>query len=69
MNELIKAVVTCDIRKDPIIECGYDQQLFDVVTSSLAIDYIACTDEEYTLFISHLGKLLKPGGYLFLTVC
>ena len=65
VRRLVKAVVHCDLTQDPPIERGYDQQ-YDVVMSSLCIDAVAGTREEYVQGVKKLAKLVKPGGILLL---
>ena len=65
VRRLVKAVVHCDLTQDPPIERGYDQQ-YDVVMSSLCIDVVARTREEYSQGMNKLSKLVKPGGTLLI---
>ena len=65
VRRLVKAVVHCDLTQDPPIERGYDQQ-YDVVMSSLCIDAVARTREEYAQGMNKLSKLVKPGGTLLI---
>ena len=65
VHRLVKAIVHCDLTQDPPIESGYDQQ-YDVVMSSLCIEAVAGTREEYAQGVKKLAKLVKPGGTLLL---
>ena len=65
VRNIAKAVVHCDLTQDPIIDSSYNT-LYDVVVSSLVVDTIAETYEQYVESMSCLGKLVKPGGSLFL---
>ena len=63
VRKLVKAVVYCDISQDPPIERDYDK-LYDVVMSSLVIEAVAQTPDEYMVLMSRLGRLVKPGCLL-----
>ena len=65
VRNIVKAVVHCDLTQDPIIDSSYNT-LYDVVASSLVIDTVAETYEQYVESMSRLGKLVKPRGSLFL---
>lgn len=65
VRKLVKAVVHCDITKDPPIEPAYDQ-LYDVVISSLVLESVAKSHDEYVTYLHRLGKLVKPGGVLMM---
>ena len=61
VRQIVKAVVSCDITKDPPIDRLYNWK-YDVVISSLVMEAASSNLEEYQLHISRLGKLVKPGG-------
>ena len=63
VRQLVKAVVHCDITKDPPIQRGFDQ-LYDVVISSLVMEASAHNHEEYVSNTHRLSKLVKPGGLI-----
>ena len=65
VRKLVKAVVHCDISKDPPIEKGYNC-VYDVVISSIAVESAASTVSEYVTYLSRLGTLVKPRGLLML---
>ena len=65
LRKLIKAVVPCDITKDPPIQAGYEGP-YDVIVSSLCLDCASQTLEDYGAAVSKLSKLLKPGGKICL---
>ena len=65
VRRLVKAVVHCDLTQDPPIERGYDQQ-YDVVMSSLCIEAVVGSREEYAQGMKKLAKLVKPGGTLLI---
>ena len=65
VRKIVKAVVHCDLTQEPIIDSSYNT-LCDVVASSLVMDAIPETYEEYVELICCLGNLVKPGGSLFL---
>lgn len=62
----VKAVIECDLTKDPPIEGVYDKMCYDVVMSRFCVCAAANTHEEYRAGIYKLGKLVKPGGTLML---
>ena len=64
VRNLVKAVVHCDINKNPPIERGFDHH-YDVVMCSLVLDATASTLDEYRSSVSRLSQLVKPGGSLF----
>ena len=59
----IKAVVPCDITKDPLLPQEYMGQ-YDVVQSMLCIDAAVQTKDEYTMVFKRLSQFLKPNGKL-----
>ena len=61
----IKAVVPCDITRDPPIADEYKGP-YDVVFSSLCLEVASKTEEEYTAGVAKLASLVKPGGKLVL---
>ena len=65
VRETVKAVVHCDLTEDPLIEKGYDQ-VYDAVISSLVIDTVPQTFEEFAMLLKRLGGLVKQGGALLL---
>ena len=65
VRQLVKAVVHCDVTKDPPIEQGYDT-LYDVVICSLVLEGASSSPEEYKSNFIHLSSLVKPGGSLLL---
>ena len=62
VRRLVKAVVHCDIKKNPAIERGFHGP-YDVICS-LVLDGTASTEAEYTSDVFQLTKLVKPGGYI-----
>ena len=65
VRKTVKAVVHCDLTEDPLIQKGYDN-LYDVVISSLVIDTVPTSDEEFVDLLCRLGGLVKKGGSMFL---
>ena len=63
----IKAVVSCDITKDHIIEKG-NEGPYDIVFSCLCIEVACATKDDYAAAILKLSKLIKPGGKIVLIV-
>ena len=64
VRKLVKAVVHCDITRDPPIEKGYDG-LYDVVMCSLVMEGASSTTDEYCSNVARLARLVKPGGSIF----
>ncbi len=65
LRQLIKAVIPCDVNKDPPVE-GRFTGLYDIVTSSLCLEAACSSAEEYIAAVGRLWKLLKKGGKLVL---
>lgn len=61
----IKAVVPCDVTKDPLLPQQYMGQ-YDVVQSMLCIGNAVLTNDEYTTAIKRLSHVLKPNGKLII---
>ena len=59
----VKAVVHCDINKDPPIEPEYND-LYDVVTTSFVMEGLSSDPDDYQRKIARIGKLVKPRGLL-----
>ena len=68
VRRLVKAVVSCDIFKDPPIEKAFGEPAprYDVVMSSFTVCSAARSHAEYRMGVAKLGKLVKPGGVLML---
>ena len=68
VRRLVKAVVSCDIFKDPPIEKAFGEPAprYDVVMSSFTVCSAARSHAEYRTGVAKLGKLVKPGGVLML---
>ena len=64
VRQLVKAVVHCNITQDPPIAPDYNG-FYDVVMCSLVVEGVSATPDEYCSNIAQLGKLVKPGGYIF----
>ena len=47
------------------IEPGYDK-VYDVVVSSKVVESVARNLDEYVIYLSRLGGLVKPGGMLMM---
>ena len=65
VRNVVKAVVKCDLTREPPIEPGYEQP-YDVVMSSLCIEAVIKSNDEYQNMLTKLVSLVKPGGHLLL---
>ena len=65
VRKKVKAVVHCDIHKDPPIQQDYNN-LYDVVMTSFVLEGIASDLDNYQEYVARLGKLVKPGGLIML---
>lgn len=65
VRKLVKAVVHCDVTRDPPIERGYEQP-YDVVISSLVLEAVSQNNNEYEAHVNRLSNLVKPGGLILL---
>ena len=65
LRQIIKAVVPCDITKDPPIDGAFAGP-YDVITSSLCLEAACSTADEYTDAVVRMWRLLKEGGRLLL---
>uniref|UniRef100_UPI00358F02A6 indolethylamine N-methyltransferase-like n=1 Tax=Myxine glutinosa TaxID=7769 RepID=UPI00358F02A6 len=66
LRKRVRAVMHCDVRHDPPLDT--DRAPFDCINSSFCLD-AACTDEKTFIdAVTHLAKLLKPGGLLLTVV-
>jgi 2-polyprenyl-3-methyl-5-hydroxy-6-metoxy-1,4-benzoquinol methylase len=63
VRKVVKAVVPCDINKDPPLPAEYNKQ-YDVVICCLVLACSTQTHDEYKAGMNRLGKLLKRGGSL-----
>ena len=63
IRKTIKAVVPCNINKDPPLQGEYCRE-YDVVICSLVLECATQTREEYEAGMRRLGKLVAPGGLL-----
>ena len=67
MRRVLEAVVYCDAKSDKMIADGYEGP-YDIVTCSFCVECVFQTVEALTEAIGRLSALVKPGGYLVLTV-
>ena len=67
MRKVIKAVVECDITKDPPIAKGFEGP-YDIVISTLAIESGCKTLADYVAAIKKIFTLLIEGGHLLIYV-
>ena len=65
VRAIVRDVVTCDMAQDPLIESSYGR-VYDVVMSSLVLDTLPRTSQEFTDVLCRVGRLVKKGGSLFL---
>ena len=61
LRSVIKAVIPCDITKDPLLPPGYEGP-YDVVLESLALASVGNTDADLVAALTRISKLIKPGG-------
>lgn len=65
LRQIIKAVIPCDITRDPPVESAFFGP-YDIVTSSLCLEAACSTKDDYIKAVARLWKLLKDGGRLLL---
>lgn len=63
LRQLIKAILPCDITKNPPIPDQYTGP-YDILINTLMFDVTATTIEEYEQQMKLIASLIKPGGYL-----
>ena len=61
LRSVIKAVIPCDITKDPLLPLDYEGP-YDVVLESLALALVGNTDADLVAALTRISKLIKPGG-------
>ena len=61
LRSVIKAVIPCDVTKDPLLPPGYEGP-YDVVLDSLALGSAGSTDAYLVAALTRISKLIKPGG-------
>ena len=65
VRKVIKAVVPCDVNRDPPIPTEYLDQ-YDIVTDFLCLVSACATTADYTAALVRLHALLKSGGKIVL---
>ena len=65
LRSAIKAVVPCDLTKDPILSSEYMQE-YDVVQAFLSLEPASSSKEEYLSILKRVRLLVKPGGTFIL---
>ena len=63
LRKVVKAVIPCDIHKDPPVEPAYHGP-YDVIFTGYCLESACNSLEELSGAVSKLAKLLKPGGRL-----
>ena len=61
LRKAIRAVVSCDITKDPPLPPEYMKQ-YDIITSTMCLEPACRSLEAYRAAIARIYKLVKPGG-------
>eukprot|EP00731_Ephydatia_muelleri_P039004 Em1038g2a len=64
----LSTICGCDIYQDPLIEKGYEGP-YDVIYTASCIEDACYTIEVFGAALSKLCDLLKPGGWLVMSVC
>ena len=65
VRKVVKAVVHCDVNRDPPIPPEYVGQ-YDIVTAFLCLSAACATREDYVAALVRLHALLKSGGKIVL---
>jgi len=65
VRKVVKAVVPCDVNRDPPIPTEYVDQ-YDIVTDFFSLVSACATTEDYTAALVRLHALLKSGGKIVL---
>ena len=65
LRKTVKAVVPFDIFQANPLE---DKGPYDIVTSSLCLEYVGLTKEQYMESVAKMAHLLKPGGIFVMEV-
>ena len=63
LRQVVKAIIPCDIHKNPPIEPAHHGP-YDVVFTSQCLECACASLEELSQAVSKLAKLVKPGGKL-----
>ena len=68
MKQKIQSVVCCDVTKNPIVDLESVDvgKPFDVVSTSLCVEVVATSEQQYKSAVAKLCKFLKPNGYLIM---
>ncbi|XP_031563646.1 nicotinamide N-methyltransferase-like [Actinia tenebrosa] len=71
LRQKIRAIVPCDIKSDNILEIPASLgdkygPPYDVVATSLCLEAVVESEQEYKDTVAKLAKLVKPGGYLMM---
>ncbi|KAL5479783.1 hypothetical protein EMCRGX_G023360 [Ephydatia muelleri] len=64
----LSTICSCDIYQDPLIQKGYEGP-YDVIYTASCIEDACSTIEVFGAALSKLCDLLKPGGWLVMSVC
>ena len=64
----LTTICSCDIFQDSFIQKGYEGP-YDVVYTASCLEGVCSSMEEYGVAVSKLCTLLKPGGWLLMSVC
>ena len=65
LRSAIKAVVPCDLTKDPVLSSEYTQE-YDVVQAFLSLEPASSSKEEFLSILKRIRLLVKPGGTFIL---
>ncbi|XP_031563638.1 nicotinamide N-methyltransferase-like [Actinia tenebrosa] len=71
LRQKIRVIVPCDIKSDNILEIPASLgdkygPPYDVVATSLCLEAVVESEQEYKDTVAKLAKLVKPGGYLMM---
>ena len=65
LKAITKAVVSCDLRSEKIIQNGYEGP-YDIVTCVGVVETCARNEEEFDVFVHKLSFLVREGGKIIL---
>ena len=66
LRSSIKAIIPCDVTKDPLLPMEFMEELYDVISSTLCLDCACKTVDDYNAAVKRFFQLLKSGGKIFI---
>ena len=67
VRDKMKAIIACNIFQEHPLGIEHEEELFDIISTSLCLEAACKSYDEYKTAVKKLGKLVKLGGLIIIT--